>query len=182
MSGSSTNLNVWEADIPMFQALAIGDPWYLEEYAQNSIRLNELVYQRECQLPRWKARIRLVHSHEQAFFADETLEFQLNSLIIAGAPAEQALDTHLSERYFQGQTPKTFEIGVDTACYFFESDLASFEVQTGGDGSVGSVTELYRGERLEGVIVELSLGDLKSFDQWLPELEAEFNVRFKKVG
>ena len=51
-------------------------------------------------------------------------------------------------------------------------------MRTGGDGCVGSATEYYRGQKLEGVFIELSLGDLQDYEAWEQELKYLFNIKF----
>ena len=72
---------------------------------------------------------------------------------------------------------KTTIIGVDTACYILEVGNNGDKIRTGGDGRWGDVTEVYNGNKLEGIIIELGLGDLYDFDGFKSKIDYIFNCK-----
>lgn len=167
-----------QTTIPMPRTMTIGDPSYFEEFKNDPKRLAELVYQRGFKRPSWKAAVKLVQTEESFDLGGEPHAYPLYSLLVACAPTDEYLETYLNEEYYRGQTPKTTEIGVDTAKYILEINEVGIIVRTGSDGGFGGVTEFYRGKKLEGVLVALSLGDLQEFEEWQRELEYLFEVKF----
>ena len=164
--------------ITMPKAISIGDPMYFDDYQNDPKRLAELTYERNFRRPTWKAAFKFIESEESFQLGEKTHSYKMNSLLIACAPTEEQVDTYLNEEYYRGQKPKTIQIGVDTAEYSLAINDMSILVKTGGDGCVGSATEYDRGQKLEGIFIELSLSDLQSYEDWQQDIEYLFNIKF----
>ena len=167
-----------QTSIPMPKTISIGDPLYFEQYKDQPQRLAQLVYQGSFRRPSWKAAVKLVQTEETYEFGGEEKSYPLYSLIVACAPNDEFLNTYLQEEYFSGQRVKSTEIGVDSAKYAIEINEYGIIVNTGSDGGFGAVNEFYRGQKLEGILIVLSLGDLYDFEDHQKDLEYVFNVHF----
>ena len=171
-------LNKAYARINMPKKLYVGDPLYFEEYENYPSELKRLTYANNFKRPDWVGSITLTETEHRCTYKGQELSYTSIGFFACFAPNEEFLETYEQNQCYKHQKNKQTEIGVDTARYILGVDNRDEVIRTGADGFWGSVCELKNGNKLEGLCVDLGLGDLHSFKEAKQLISYLFNAEF----
>lgn len=160
-------------EIPMFSKISIGDPMYFKE--ETGDKLEKLVYKKEMKEKSWVGSLQVFK--EKYPYKSEDIEenFEMTSFSVAFAPNKEFLKNYELNMYYKNQKKITKTIGVDTATYCINKDNKYIEICTGGDGYWGEVTEYYNNDKLEGITINMFIGDIYSFEEGVELLKNIFS-------
>lgn len=159
-------------DVEMPTEISIGDPLYFEEGEK------EFVYDKKYRGKKtWVGNIRLREEEVTCDFDGKPLKIiDINASIIF-APTPKMLELYNRGKVYAAQKCKDTEIGVDSASYEFCTNNGYEKIHTGADGFWGSVTEVYTGSKLEGILIDIGFPDLMTYE----EVEQALKRLFKEV-
>lgn len=162
-------------------SITIGDPSYFEEF-KGSNRLKKLVYDKSFRgKSDWIGYVKVSEYNNKSTFHGKEFNFNTCEIDIFFAPNKELLELFKENKCYKNHREKIIEIGVDTAEYIISMGNAMSTISIGSDGFMGSVSEIYNGKKLEGILIELNAGNVISFDTLVSEVEFLFNVKLDKV-
>ena len=160
-----------KSKVKMPTTIIVGDPLYFEEYPDRK----DLVYNKEFRGKKdWVGIVTL--SETETEYKNITIEG--TSLKVVYAPNEEFAKVYLDDMKYKSQKIKNTQIGVDSARYSIQIDDKYHEINTGGDGYWGDISEFYRGDKLDGIMLDMELGDTSSFNDYKEIIEYLFNINF----
>lgn len=160
-----------KSKVEMPTTIIVGDPIYFEEYPNRK----DLVYDKGFRGKKdWVGIVTL--SETETEYKDMIIEG--SSLKVVYAPNEEFARVYLDDMKYKSQNIKNTQIGVDSARYLIQIDDKCHEINTGGDGYWGDISEFYRGDKLEGIMIDMELGDIYSFNDHREIIEYLFNIKF----
>ena len=143
----TTVLNQLKTDIKMVKTLNMGDPIYID-----NPEVQHICYKKNFRRPDWVGQIttkELAHEYEG-------MKYNSTDYVIILAADEMLLELFAMGRRYKYHSVKSYVMGVDTAEYIIETDTNFATISTGSDGVMGDILEFYKGNKLEGVVVELT--------------------------
>lgn len=155
-------------NVSMPKEIVIGDPMYIDDYENNK----KLVY-----LKKYRGKTNWFGNVELQEVCDEGYGYVL--LKVTYASSENYLKVFKGGACYKGQSSKETEIGLDTATLYVGIDGNGDDLSTGSDGFVGSVCEIKKGTVLDGIVVELCLGDLDTFESYEKYVNYVFSCELK---
>lgn len=167
-----------EKNINMMNSIYIGDPLYIDEYSSGEMDLNKFnsiaLLKKFRNKNSWVGNIKL--SEVLVSFNEMDIkDFYIDVIL---APTEEALKIYNDGKIYKGQREKVSPIGVDTAEYVIGIEDREIKIGTGGDGKYGTVVELYNKSKLEGLIINLSTGNISEWERLKQDLEYLFKIKF----
>lgn len=167
-------INSKKIKVNMPKAIKIGDPFYFESYNDDKNKLNKLTYSRGFRgKDLWIGEI--IIEHKEITYEDMKFEDVVYKMIFA--PSKEYLETYEEGCKYSTQKVKAIELGVDTAGYYIQVNKNSEIICTGSDGYFGDVYEIYRGTKIEGLIIEMRVGDYISCSELENTLRYLFDVQ-----
>lgn len=101
-------------------------------------------------------------------------ELPATNFISIFAPTKKLLEIYENNLHYKDQKIVTTQIGVDTARYLISTNKRCIEINTGCDGIMGEVMEIYKGSKLEGVIISLTGLDVNTFEDFKDDIKYVF--------
>lgn len=163
--------------IKMPKKIYVGDPMYFEEFDEDELK--RLTYSKSFRgKSNWVGCITITESEDSFESGGKTVTFKDSDYTICLAPNNPLLEVYKEGNILKSHRKKQLDIGVDTACYVIGIDDRELIIDTMSDGFIGDVFELYKGSKLDGIIINLSgaeydISDLKE------KLGYLFNVKFE---
>lgn len=154
--------------------LSIGDPLYFQDGD------TKYTYEKSFRgKSNWFGEIQLIEREEKYIYEGKECSLEYISIKVLYAPNQVLLDTYKNDQVYSSHKIKTTKIGVDSASYILQVNENGDTINTGSDGLFGGVSEIYKGSKLDGLIIDLDLGDLYDFDTFKEQLEYIFNCKFE---
>ena len=176
MSEKRIKLKEVIANISMPKSIKIGDPLYLEEKNKKVSYIRSYRFKND-----WVGTISL-YEYESRFEINNKEESCIySSFKIVLGKSHEDLDVYRDDKYYITQKEKITSICVDTAKYDVLINNKYINIHTGSDGVFGEVREYYRGTSLEGVLIDMDLGDFIDFNHALKKLEYLLDCNFQDV-
>lgn len=140
--------------LKMPKSIVIGDEMYVEDYKKHS----HIVYAKGFRgKDEWVGVAELVE-------IDEGDDFVQTVLKIGYGENEKDAKTYSQGMYYQSQSAKEFNIGLDTATMYIGMGKKGDLFHTGSDGFMGAVVEIKSGNKLNGIYMELVLDCGSGYD------------------
>lgn len=156
-------------NVKMVKTLNMGDPIYIDDP-----KVQHICYKKNFRRPDWIGKAttkKTFHKYDEGF------EYTSVDYVLVFAPNELLLDTYSRARKLSNQTTKSYVMGVDTAEYILETDTGYMNVRTGSDGAMADILEIYNGNKLEGIIVEMTADEYTTVEHNHRKLMSVFNER-----
>lgn len=94
------------------------------------------------------------------------------------APNKELLEVFKSGKAYEFQKIQAMEIGVDSAKYRLSINDKESSIRTGADGCMGSIVEISKYNKLEGLIIDMTMGPFMKFEESQQLLEYLFDCKF----
>lgn len=163
-------LRTLSGEVSMPTKLLIGDPFYFNDY-------KHLVYDKTFRGKKnWKGFITLTEEEHSSDEYDFTCKIVYYEIIFA--KDDELL--HFTKKGFKRcmANDNVVDINLDSASYVLQTNKGSETIITASDGYCGHVINSYLNEKLELIIIKLSVGD-NSFEYAKEVLERVFDCNLK---
>lgn len=171
-----------ESKIEMIKRIIIGDPSYFDD-AQGLKHTYTKSFRGKSD---WVGKLELIKNKTICPIGEynkEELEFEDIAFKLYLAYDEKMLSLLLENKFYSTQKEKLTELGVDTASYLLQVDKKEDIIKIGGDGSIGYVCEYYTKNKLDAVVMEVTMPtiDGDDFNRNKKTLEWFFNCSLEEV-
>lgn len=153
-------------EIEMPTSITIGDDMYFDEP-----NAKDLVYHKSYRgRSSWLGQMKVTKEVHRYKDIDGEIESVIVDVILA--PDQTFLDLYIGNSRYTRQRQVETDIGVDSAGYIVEINKSRYiEIDTGSDGLMGSVTEMYTKGKLEGILISLTGLDMNSYEDFLSDMK-----------